>query len=182
MAMSDRPLLLCIDLQPVLLKAIPDGVDVLRRCCLAVEAARGFGLPVLFTEQVPSKLGPIAPELLTLANLPAIIAKEEFSALGNVAVQDAVRDAQVTDVILCGIETPVCVYQTALDALAMGLQVTLLSDCLGCRRPADAAAALRHLERLGGQLLPCETVFYGLLHSALHPFFRDYNELVKRYA
>jgi nicotinamidase-related amidase len=177
-----RPLLLVIDMQPVLLNAMADGARVLRRCVFAAETARGLGLPVMFTEQVPAKLGPTAPELLALANPPAVFAKDEFSALANDAIRTAVQASGATHLLLCGIETPVCVFQTAHDALAAGLPATLLTDCVGARRADDAAAALRHLTRLGAELLPAETVFYVLLQSARHPFFRAYTQLVKKYA
>ena len=177
-----RPLLLVIDLQPALLNALADGARVLRRCVFAVEAARGLGLPILFTEQVPAKLGPTAPELLAQVEQPAVFAKDEFSALANDAVRTAVRASGATHLLLAGIETPVCVFQTARDALAAGLPATLLTDCVGGRRSEDAAAAQRHLARLGAELLPAETVFYALLQSARHPFFRAYTQLVKKYA
>lgn len=177
-----RALLLCIDLQPAFLQALPDGAQTLRRCCFAVEAARGLGLPVLFTEQVPAKLGPTAPELLALAEKPVVLGKDEFSALANEPIQVAVRASAAAHLYLCGLETPVCVFQTACDALGAGLQVTLLTDCVGARRAGDAVAAQRHLAGLGARLLPAETVFYALLHSARHPFFRAYTQLVKKYS
>jgi nicotinamidase-related amidase len=178
----DRPLLLIIDMQPAFLSAVADGARILRRCGFAAEVARGLGLPAVFTEQVPAKLGPTAPELLALADKPAVFAKDEFSALANGAIRTAVQASGATRLLLGGIETPVCVFQTARDALAAGLQATLLTDCVGARRSDDAAAAQRHLARLGVELLPAETVFYALLHSARHPFFRAYTQLVKKYA
>ena len=180
--MTAPALLLCIDLQPAFLQAVPAGAQVLRRCAFAVEAARGLGLPVLFTEQVPAKLGPTAPELLALAGPSAVFAKDEFSALANEAIRAAARASGVWHLFLCGIETPVCVFQTARDALHAGWQVTVLTDCVGARRADDAAAAQQHLIRLGADLLPAETVFYSLLHSARHPFFRGYTRLVKQYS
>ena len=180
--MSAPALLLCIDLQPAFLQAVPGSAALLRRCAFAVEAARGLELPVLFTEQVPAKLGPTAPELLALVDAPPVLAKDEFSALANEPVRAAVRARAVPQLYLAGIETPVCVFQTARDALAAGLQVTVLTDCVGARRADDAAAALSQLARLGAQLLPAETVGYSLLRSARHPFFRAYTQLVKKYS
>lgn len=178
----DHPLLLCIDLQPTLLNVIPGGAAILRRCCFAAEAAGIFALPLLFTEQAPAKLGPVAPELLARVARPVVLAKDEFSALANAAVQAAIRASGARHLILLGIETPVCVFQTARDALAAGLAVTLLSDCLGGRRSDDAAVALRHLERLGAELLPAETVLYAWLQSARHPGFRPLTRLVKKFS
>lgn len=173
-------LLLCLDLQPLFLRAISEGNRVLRRCEFAVAAAHGLGLPVAFTEQVPQKLGGTAPALLALAPGANAFSKETFSALADEGIRDALlRDRGVEHVLLCGIETPVCVYQTAIDALAAGMQVTLLSDCVGARRENDAAVCLDALVRAGAHVLPAETVFYALLHDASHPFFKTYTQLVK---
>jgi len=136
---------------------------------------------VLFTEQVPEKLGGTAPELLSLATRPEAIGKDAFSAFGSEKIADRLRASGVRQLLLCGIETPVCVYQTARDALAAGYEVTVLADCVGARRAGDAATVLTHLAAAGCNVLPAETVFYARLQNTRHPFFRDYTRLVKKY-
>lgn len=174
-------LLLCVDVQPVFLAALGDGPALLRRCQFAVAAARGLGLPVVFTEQVPQKLGPTAPELLALAPGAPQFGKCTFSAVADDGIRDAVRALDADHILLCGLETSVCVYQTALDCLNEPYQVTVLSDAVAARRPADAQAALDALARSGVHVLPSETVFYALLRDTRHAFFKDYTRLVKTY-
>jgi nicotinamidase-related amidase len=176
-------LLLCVDMQPVFVSAIANGEIVRRRCEFAIAAAVGIGVPVAFTEQVPHKLGNTAPELLDLAPQAAVWSKNTFSALADESVRDALlRQRDVQHILLCGIETPICVYQTALAALAEGLQVTVLSDAIGARREQDARTCLDALIRSGAHVLPTETVFYALLRDVAHPFFRAYTQLVKTHA
>jgi len=176
-------LLLCIDLQPVFVRAVHEGARVQRRAEFAVAAANGLGLPVVFTEQVPHKLGGTAPELLALAPSSTAMGKTTFSALADEAIRRALLDERQTEhLLICGVETPVCVYQTAIDALAAGLPVTILSDAVGARRSEDAAACLAALARAGAHVLPSETVFYSLLHDVAHPFFKAYTQLVKSHA
>jgi nicotinamidase-related amidase len=175
------PLLLCLDMQPAFLAAIPDRRRVHWRCSFALEAARGLGMPVLFTEQVPAKLGGTAEELLALCDEPVVQGKLAFSAFGDKKISAYIRGSGLAHLLICGIETPVCVYQTAVDALKAGFKVTLLADCIGARRADDAALVLAHLTQAGCAVLPAETVFYSLLHEARHPFFRHYTALVKRY-
>ena len=173
-------LLLCIDLQPVFINAVANGPAVQRRCEFAVAAAVGLGLPVAFSEQYPQRLGATAPSLLALAPGAPTLAKTTFSALADSAIHDAiVRDRATEHLLLCGVETPVCVYQTATAALAAGIQVTILSDAVGARRPDDAAVCLAALRHAGAHVLPSETVFYALLHDIKHPFFKAYTQLVK---
>lgn len=170
-------------MQPVFVRAVTDGGRVQRRCEFAVAAARGFGLPIAFTEQVPQKLGATAPELVALAPGAPAFGKETFSALADAAIRDALLCEQKVDhLLICGIETPICIYQTAIEALAADLHVTLLSDAIGARRPDDAAACLLALHRAGVHVLPSETVFYSLLGAVRHPFFKAYTQIVKSHA
>lgn len=180
-ALSDDPFvataLLCIDVQPVFVRAIADGPRMLRRCEFAVAAAHGLGLRLVFSEQVPEKLGGTAPELLAAAPGAAAVGKTTFSALAEKKIRFALLPAE--HLLLCGLETPICVYQTAVEALRSGLHVTVLSDAVGARRPDDAAACLAALRHAGAHVLPAETVFYSLLRDVRHPFFKPYTQLVK---
>jgi nicotinamidase-related amidase len=179
---ATKTLLLCVDMQPVFVRAVVDGPRIQRRCAFAIEAAAGVGMSVAFTEQVPEKLGHTDRELLDLAHQAPVWGKNTFSALGDAAIRDSVlQQKDIRQLLICGLETPVCVYQTAMAAVEAGLQVSVLSDAVGARRPEDAQACLAALGRAGVQALPAETVFYALLHDVNHPFFRAYTKLVKAY-
>jgi len=174
--------LLCVDVQPVFLKVIPDHERLTKRCAFVIAAAAELGIRTIFSEQVSEKLGPTLPELRQLAKSPLAFSKKTFSAVADDPLRAALLTAETEHVLLCGIETSVCVYQTALDLLAAGAGVTVLSDCIGARRPADAQVCLEALVRAGANLLPAETVFYALLHDVAHPFFKAYTQLVKAYS
>jgi len=174
---SPDALLLCLDMQPVFVRAIAECAAVQHRCAFALAAARGLDLPIIFTEQVPAKLGGTAPDLLSLAHDSTICAKDTFSAYD--VIEPVLRTHARQNLLICGIETPVCVYQTALDALHHGHTVTVLRDAVGGRRPADGQACLDALARAGAKILPAETVFYALIGSVAHPFFKPYTQLVK---
>lgn len=171
--------LLCIDMQPVFIRAIADGATVQRRCAFALAAAHGLGLPIVFTEQVPAKLGATADELRQLAPDAPAFGKTTFSALADAGIRAAIDAHHPKQLWLCGIETSVCIYQTALAARQAGLAVIVLSDAVGARRPDDARVCLGHLARHGVQVLPAETVFYARLESVQHQFFKPYTQLVK---
>ncbi len=174
-------LLLCVDLQPVFLHALPDGARVQRRTGFAIESARGLGLPVLFTEQMPDKLGRTEPELLARAAPAEAMGKDTFSAFSDDKICRRLQEIGADHLLLCGIETSVCIYQTALAALRSEYEVTILTDCVSARRADDARTAVAALDKAGCHLLPAETVFYAILHDARHPFFRAFTALVKKY-
>ena len=178
----DRALLVVIDMQPGFLKVIPGCEEVTRRCSFAISAAALVGIPVAFTEQVPSKLGPTDPALLGLAPGATAFGKDTFSAMNETAFAAELAKRETAHLMLCGIETPVCVFQTAIGARSLGLEVTVLSDCIGARRDSDAADVLRYLTTKGCHVLPSESVFYSVLGGATHPRFREYTALVKKFS
>jgi nicotinamidase-related amidase len=178
----ENTLLAVIDMQPGFLKVIPRSEELSRRCAFAISVAGLVGIPVAFTEQVPAKLGPTDPALLALAPDAATFGKESFAATNDRPFADALANRETTHLIVSGIETPVCVFQTAIGARVLGLEVTVLSDCIGGRRDTDAADALRYMASKGCHVLPSETVFYSVLGTAAHPRFRDYTALVKKFS
>lgn len=172
-------LLLCIDMQSPFLDTLTDRDSIVSRCQLALLSARGLGLPVALTEQVPAKLGPTIAPLVEAGGDAPVFAKTTFSALADEAVLSHLQTHDVEHLILCGLEMPICIYQTAIDALNQDIAVTILSDACGARRPDDASAALDALKRLGAHVLPVETVVYAMLHDTSHPFFKSFTKLVK---
>ncbi|MGB0415743.1 MAG: isochorismatase family protein [Coraliomargarita sp.] len=174
--------LLVIDLQDAFLKAIPNQDSLLKRCSFAIDAAKLLGAKLAVTEQIPQKLGPTNAKLA--ARLPEntpVFDKSAFSALRAEGVTRWIETSQLDHLLIIGIETPICIYQTAVDALGNNTGVTLLSDCIGERRPEDRAPVLQQLLSMEAHVLPSETIFYSLLGDASHPDFRAYTELVKRY-
>jgi nicotinamidase-related amidase len=175
--------LLVVDVQPTFLKAMQDGEGCLRRCRLAVSAAQLLGVPVFFTEQVPDKLGPTHPDLLHAAGAGrAVFGKTAFSAFGAPGLVEALGKMQVSQLLVCGLEVPVCVYQTAMDGLREGMGITILADAVEARRPEDSCTCFEALRAAGVHILPTETVFYAMLGAAAHPQFRAYTALVKQAA
>ncbi|MGF1451238.1 MAG: isochorismatase family protein [Opitutales bacterium] len=170
-------LLLVVDMQAGFLQAINDSETLIRRVQFAISATRLLGWPIRFTEQVPDKLGATIPELETRDG--EVFAKTAFSAFGAEGLLDSIREAGATHLLLAGIETPICVYQSVVDALREDLAVTVLADGVGARRTADAGAALAELRSAGCHVVPAETVFYSLIRDAKHPRFRDFTALVK---
>lgn len=163
-------LLVCVDMQPVFVRAVTEGARVERRCEFALAAAAGLKLPILFTEQAPERLGGTAPQLIALAPGATVLGKKSFSAMADERIRAAITEASRAEhLLLCGVETSVCVYQTAIAALSEGLKVTILSDAVGARRPDDARVCLDALARLGAHVLPAETVFYALILNLVFP-------------
>ena len=172
--------LLLIDFQDVFLKEIPDRERLLKRSTFALKAAELLDISVAVTEQIPEKLGATTGALSSYweVNTP-VFGKSAFSAFDAEGLQRWIEIKQIDHLLLAGIETSICVYQTALQALGADIGVTLLSDCISERRLEDRAPVLEQLLSMDAHILPSETIFYSLIGSAAHPQFREFNELVK---
>ena len=172
--------LLLIDFQDVFLKDIPDRERLLKRSTFALKAAELLGVSIAVTEQVPEKLGATTEVIRSYwdVNTP-VFDKSAFSAFEAEGLHRWIENNQIDHLLLAGIETSICIYQTALQALGADIGVTLLSDCISERRLEDRAPVLEQLLAMDAHILPSETIFYSLLGSTEHPQFRKFNELVK---
>lgn len=178
---SDAPpglALLVVDVQSAFAKAIPKMDELVRRCRFAVQAAELLGIPVLFTEQVPDKLGNTVPEVKGSSE-ERVFAKTGFSAFAAEGLEKELKELEIHHLLVAGLETPVCVYQTVLDALAKDFEVTLLSDAITARRSDDAHWVMQSLARQEVNVLPSETIFYAILGDAQHHSFGAFTKLVK---
>ena len=172
--------LLLIDFQDVFLKEIPDRERLLKRSTFALKAAELLGVSIAVTEQIPEKLGATTEVIRSYwdVNTP-VFDKSAFSAFDAEGLHQWIESNQIDHLLLAGIETSICIYQTALQALGADIGVTLLSDCISERRLEDRAPVLEQLLSMDAHILPSETIFYSLLGSAEHTQFREFNELVK---
>lgn len=168
--------LLCvIDVQERLLPVVPDAKRVVAACCRLASAAGILDVSRVLTEQYPKGLG-VTPRALAALLHPAE-EKMTFSSAGCAAVAGALARG-LTTVVLAGLETHVCVTQTALDLLAKGLHVFIAVDAVASRHAIDHEMALRRLEAAGAILTTSEAILFEWCRSAEHPRFQDVRRLV----
>ena len=143
-------LLMVVDLQDRLLPTIHDNQAILGRSGIMIQAARILGIPIVWTEQYRRGLGPTNPAIAEAIGDAAVpMEKMAFGCLGDAAIAEAVRTSGRAQLILVGIETHVCIMQTALAALEDGLQVFLAEDAISSRRASDRETALRRMVQAG---------------------------------
>lgn len=167
-------LLAVIDIQERLLAVMPDAERVVARSARLAEAARLLGVRTVLTEQYPRGLGPTDSRLGPL--LPPAETKLAFSAAACGTV--AAGAAAATAVVLCGLETHVCITQTALDLLAGGKSVFIAVDAVASRHAIDHETALRRLELAGAIPTTTEAILFEWCRTADHPAFKAVRTLV----
>jgi nicotinamidase-related amidase len=171
--------LLVVDVQEKLLPAIPTTPRLLLNIGFLLDASRLLEIPARATEQYPSGLGPTASVLAE--RLPAQRpAKLAFSCCGIPDLVARLKQGGRSSVIVCGIETHVCVLQTVLDLLDAGLKVAVAADAVGGRLALDHELALRRMERAGALITTCETVVFEWLGTAAAPQFKAVSGLIRQ--
>lgn len=173
-----RSRVVIVDVQEKLVTAMPRGVELVANVCWFAEAAKSCRVPILITEQYPQGLG------ATVASLQEFAAerssKKRFSGVQALAMPSAIDDPQGRDqVILVGMETHVCVLQTAFDLLASGYRVTIAVDAVCSRREMDHQIAIQRLRDSGATVATIESVAFEWLETAEGEEFRAFSALVK---
>lgn len=144
-----------------------------------IRCAQLLEIPILGTEQLPEKLGSTSEPFKSLLAKAAMIPKSAFSCCGEPKFIEALERSEKSQAILVGIETHVCIYQTALDLLEAGIEVFVVADAVSSRAPENKALALRAMHAAGAKVLPTETVLFALLRDAADPRFKELLKLIK---
>lgn len=178
----EHSVLLIVDAQARLAPHIADHEAVLARLEALVATARGFGIPVLATEHCPDQLGPTVATLREPLTNQAVIAKQHFGAADEPALRARLQSLARRQVVIAGMETHVCVMQTALGLRSLGYEVFVAADAAGSRpgRQADRVWALDRLARAGCVLAGTETVLFEWLGDAADPQRPSLIQTVKR--
>jgi nicotinamidase-related amidase len=177
-----RALLLIIDVQEKLMPVIHDGADVARNIERLVRGCHTLGVPALVTEQYVKGLGPtISSVRAVLEELAQYqpVEKMCFSASGCTEFVGRLQSTERRQVIVAGVETHVCVYQTVSDLLAAGYEVTLIADALSSRTPRNRDIALTRMTSDGALLSSTEMALFELTVNSGTDEFRAISKLVR---
>lgn len=175
----DNAQLLVVDLQQKLLPHISGGDTVVARTVVMCRAARELGLPVTVTEQYPEGLGYTSPIVTDVTGDAAKLEKTAFSAWSDPACREHISALDRPHVLIVGIETHVCVQQTAYDLLEAQMSPFVLADAVGSRRPLDYQVALRGMRQAGVNITTVESAIFELLDEAGTDLFKRILPIVK---
>jgi len=170
--------LLVVDVQERLLGVQAEGERVVWNVRRLLDGAKMLGVQSAATEQYPEKLGGTVPELAERLSVPPA-SKLAFSCRTCDAIFSAWRTAGIHRVLVCGIETHVCVQQTVLDLLAAGFQVLVTADAVSSRFAIDHEIALRRMESSGALLTTTEAALFEWCGEAGTTEFKAISALAK---
>ena len=167
--------LVVIDIQQKLLPPIFNKEQLVRNTSLLVRLARILDIPVLVTTQYSKGLGETVPEILSLVGDTKPIDKLEFSCFGKDSFCSAVKSVpgNRNTMLLCGMETHICVMQTALGALEQGYLVHVASDAVGSRAEWNWKIGLGRMRDAGCVISSTEMMMYELLRKSGTEAFKE---------
>ncbi len=174
-----RTALVVVDMQEKFRPLIAGMDEIVRNCGRLIRFCDRLDLPIVITEQYPQGLGRTLPELAELVPNVAPIEKVSFSCAGDSHFTTRLQSLRRDQVVLCGIETHVCVYQTAYDLRAAGLHVALAADAIGSRLATNREIGLARMRELGAQLMSTEMIMFEILRVAGTPDFKAVADVLR---
>jgi nicotinamidase-related amidase len=171
--------LVVVDIQGKLAQIMYEKELLFKNIEILIKAAALLNIPILWCQQVPESLGPTIPEIAVLLKDIEPINKSSFSCCGDEQFNNKLDKLNVKQVMLCGIETHVCIYQTAIDLVKKGFDIHVIPDAVSSRTPENKILALERIAAEGAKICSVEMALFELLKTAKHPRFKEVARLIK---
>ncbi len=171
--------LIVIDIQEKLFDVMAESESVQRNSLVLIEMAKALGIEILWCQQVPRILGPTIEPLVGVLGELHPFDKTSFSCCGDAVFTEKLKELNPKTAIICGIETHVCVYQTARDLLKKGVGVHVIADATTSRTTDNKQIALNRMRQEGVTISSTEMCLFELLADSKHKKFRELAKLIK---
>ena len=169
--------LLIIDIQEKIIKPIFNKDSIIKNIKKLIDAYQILEENMFVSEQNPLKLGETIPELLPKVGFKKI-EKMEFSLAHIQEFLIELKNKKITNLIVCGIETHICIQQTVLDCLEKGFEVILISDAMSSRNKLDHEIALQRMIQRGAILTTTESIIFELCKTADRKEFKEIRNII----
>lgn len=171
--------LVVVDVQGKLAQLMQGKQDLFKNIQILIKAAKILDVPILWCQQCPDALGPTVSEISQLLTDNEPINKSAFSCCGAEQFNIKLNELARKQVLLCGIETHVCIYQTAVDLLRKGFSVDVIADAVSSRTLDNKQIAISRMAAEGINISCTEMALFELLKTAEHTQFKQIAKLVK---
>ena len=160
--------LLVVDIQERLMPVISGREGVVRNSVLLMKAAGVMNIPILATTQYSARIGDLLPEITAELGGVTPFDKMEFDCFANQLISEKVKELpkETNTLIVCGVETHICIYQTVLGALKAGYRVWVPVDAVSSRAVVNYESGLARIKEIGAIVANTEMIIYDLLHRA----------------
>lgn len=179
MSKEIKTAIVLIDVQGKLAEIMQNSKELLRNIEILIKGAQLLNIPIIWTEQLPEKLGSTTKQISSLLANQKPIVKSEFSCVKNVEFSNFIKDKKYNHFLLCGIETHVCVYQTAKDLIDLGHEVEIITDGVSSRTELNRTIGIEKIISLGGKITSVEMLLFEKQEIAGGNKFRKLIKIVK---
>jgi hypothetical protein len=173
----DNAVLIIIDVQGNLARMMDNKEIVYENTGKIIKGVQVLGMPIILMEQV--NLGQTIPEIKDLIPSISPIIKESFSCCRNHEFMEALAALHRKQLLICGIETHICIYQTSVELVALGYDVHVVADAVSSRTATNREIALQKMMARGAAWTSAEMALYELLGTAADSKLRDIVRIVK---
>ena len=170
---------LVIDIQERLFPVMWNNKVLLKNCKILIEGLQVLKLPLITTQQYTKGLGETLPEIKFVINNFSFIEKRDFSCCDEPVFSEKVKELNAKNIIICGIESHVCVLQTAVDLKEAGLNPIVVMDCVSSRTKENIELAKERFRHEGIIMTSYESILFELTRSSAAAEFRTISKLVK---
>ncbi|MFZ0453957.1 MAG: hydrolase [Ignavibacteriaceae bacterium] len=177
--LRDSTALLLIDIQEKILNVMLSKDKLIGNCIKLIKGFKVLNLPVFFTEQYPKGLGSTTHFLQKELEGLSAIQKTSFSCYGAGNLFQRLKDNNIKQVVIAGIESHVCVQQTVLDLLANNFQVDVCADAVSSRKETDLNIALERMRSNNAEITSVESVLFELLQESRTEEFKKISAIIK---
>ncbi len=171
--------LLIVDVQGKLANLMHEKHRLFENLQTLIKGSQVLGVPLLWVEQNPVGLGPTIPEIAELISDAEPISKMSFNSCRNERFVQALKKLNRKQVLIAGIETHICVYQTAAGLVDMGYEVQVVADAVSSRRAENKAIGLQKMRDAGAAVTSVETALFELLSDAQGDRFKKILRIVR---
>lgn len=171
--------LILVDVQGNLARAMPENQHLIKNIQSCIKAAQVLDIPIVWIEQYPEGLGETIAELKELLPEQMPLRKTTFGCMSNPSISEALAQLGRQQLLVCGIETHVCVYQSVMQMFETGYEVELITDAVGSRDPANKQLAIAKMQTKGASLTSTEMWIFEATKDAKSPLFKDILKIVK---
>lgn len=175
----DNSVMLLVDVQGQLAQLMYEKDKLFTSLELMIKGMKILGVPIIWMEQIPSKLGPTVEQLSCLMGENSPLEKFSFSCCKEPEFMNKFKALGRNQVLLTGIETHICVHQTGYDLLNQGYQVQVAVDCVSSRTKENKKIGLKRLVQSGGQMTSVEMFLFELMQEARGEKFKQMVKLIK---
>ena len=170
---------LVIDIQERLLPVMCEKEEFLKTTVTLIEGLKELKIPLLVTQQYSKGLGETVSEIKSVIPDFIYIEKRSFSCCDEPVFLNNLKESGVKNIIICGIESHVCVLQTAVDLKAAGYNPAVVMDCISSRSKGSIEIAKERFRYEGILMISAESVLFELTRSSAAPEFKAISNLVK---